>query len=146
MEIRHEVEIGRPPESVFDFLIDTRSFPVVDRALISHTPEGLMHAGLSGTFVHRRGPMTARSTWKVEELERPLRLRIAVRGSGYEMEEVATLVATDDGTRATFVDSVRPTSIAGRLMVSLSSGIMLRDLSARAALLKSTLEAGSRDP
>ena len=143
MQIRHEIDVARPPEDVFDFLIDTDSFRVVDRALVSSTPGGLMHVGLSGTFVHRRGGMTARSAWTVAELERPSRLRVAVRGMGYEMDEVASLVATDSGTHATFVDTVRPTSFAGRLMVAVSGGIMRRDLAARAALLKATLEEDS---
>ena len=86
-----------------------------------------MRVGLSGTFVHRRGGMTARTTWTVEELVRPSRLRVAVHGMGYEMDEEATLVATGSGTLATFIDTVRPTAIPGRLMVALSSGIMRRD-------------------
>ena len=145
MQIRHEVEVARPPEDVFDFLIDTDSFRIVDRALISSTPGGLMQVGLSGTFVHRRGGMTAHSAWTVAELERPSRLRVAVRGMGYEMDEVANLVATGSGTHAIFVDTVRPTSIAGRLMVAVSGGIMRRDLAARAAVLKAWLEEDSAD-
>jgi hypothetical protein len=146
VRIQHEVEIGRPPEVVFDFLIDTNRFRVVDRTLVSYTPDGLMRVGLTGTFVHRRGGVTARSTWKVEELERPSRLRVAVRGMGYELHETASLVATDAGTRATFIVTARPTSIAGRLMVALSGGIMRRDLITRAARLKSTLENPASDP
>src|SRR5262245_31599032 len=135
MQIRHDIDVRQPPEAVFDFLADTDSFRILDRALISYTPEGVMRVGLNGTFVHRRGGMTARSTWVVEELERPVRLRVAIRGMGYAMEETATLVATDQGTRATFVDTVRPTSVAGRLLVAMSGGIMRRDLDNRAALL-----------
>ena len=145
MQVRQENEDRRSPEAVFDFLIDTDSFRILDRALVSYTPDGVMELGGSGTFVHRRGGMTARSTWTVEELERPSRVRVAIRGMGYEMEETATLVATDAGTRATFVDTVRPTSMAGRLLVALSGGIMRRDLANRSALLKSTLEDGSRE-
>jgi carbon monoxide dehydrogenase subunit G len=142
MEIRHEIEVRRPPELVFDFLTDTASFPVLDRAVVSWTPDGAMRVGLHGTFVHRRGFATARTTWTVEELERPSRVRVAIQGSGYEMEETATLAMGEGGTRVTFVDTVRPTSIAGRVMVALSGAIMRRDLRARSALLKSTLEEG----
>jgi hypothetical protein len=142
MEVRYEIEIRSSPEAVFDFLADTDSFRILDRALVSYSPGGVMRVGLSGTFVHRRGGMTARSTWVVEELERPVRLRVAIRGMGYAMEETANLEATGAGTRATFVDTVRPTSIGGRLLVALSGGIMRRDLGDRAALLKSTLESG----
>jgi hypothetical protein len=128
---------------VFDFLTDTESFPVIDRALVSHAPHGRMHAGLAGTFVHRRGGMTARSTWHVAELVRPSRIRVAVRGAGYEMDETVELDPTDHGTHAAFIDRVRPTSLAGRLMVALSGAVMRRDLERRAALLKATLEAGT---
>lgn len=141
MEIRHEVQIARSPEAVFDFLIDSDSFPVVDHALVAYHPRGLMHVGLRGTFVHRRGGMTARSTWQVAELERPARIRVTVRGMGYELNETATLSATATGTRATFVVAVRATSLAGRFMVALSGGIIRRDLRRRARLLQAALEA-----
>jgi carbon monoxide dehydrogenase subunit G len=147
VEIRHEIEVARSPEAVFDFLVDTESFRVIDRALVSFEPGGLMHVGLRGSFVHRRGGMTARSTWEVVELERPSRIRVAVKGSGYEMDEIATLSAVGSGTRAAFVDVVRPATLAGRVMVALSGGIMRRDLDRRARLLKAALEgvAGSID-
>lgn len=140
MEIRHEIEVARSPEAVFDFLVDTESFRVIDRALVSFEPGGLMHVGLRGSFVHRRGGMTARSTWEVIELERPSRIRVAVRGSGYELDEVATLTAVGSGTLASFLNVVRPTTFAGRVMVTLSGGIMRRDLGRRAGLLKAALE------
>ena len=140
MEIRHEIEVARSPETVFDFLVDTESFRVIDRALVSFGPGGLMHVGLRGSFVHRRGGMTARSTWEVVELERPWRIRVAVKGSGYEMDEIATLSAVGSGTRASFVDVVRPTTLAGKVMVALSGGILRRDLDQRARLLKAALE------
>jgi hypothetical protein len=146
MRIHQALGIERPPEDVFDFLIDTDNFRVVDRAIITYTPDGVMHRGLSGTFVHSRNGFRAHSTWKVEELERPSRLRIAVRGMGYVMDEEVMLAATATGTQATIVDSVRPTSIVGRILVAASGGIMRRDLSARAARLKSTLEAVASDP
>jgi Polyketide cyclase / dehydrase and lipid transport len=141
VKIRHEIEVARPPQAVFDFLVDTDSFPIVDRALVSFEPRGLMRVGLRGTFVHRRGGMTARSSWEVAELERPSRIRVAVRGLGYEMDEIATLSASGAGTLATFVDEVRPTSFAGTIMVALSGGIMRRDLERRTRLLKAALEA-----
>ncbi len=140
MEIRRDIEVARPPEAVFDFLIDTASFRVVDRALVSFEPSGLLHVGLHGAFVHRRGGMTAHSTWEVVELVRPSRIRVAVKGSGYEMDEIATLSAGGLGTVATFVDVVRPTSFGGRVMVALSGTIMRRDLDQRMRQLKTALE------
>lgn len=142
MEVRGEVSIVAPREAVFDFLVDTRSFEIVDLALVEFTPHERMRVGLTGTFVHRRGGMTARSTWRVVELHEPSRIRVLVRGKGYEMDETAILATTGSGTLATFVDSVRPTSPLGRLMVALSGGIMRRDLERRSARLKAALERG----
>ena len=141
MEISHEVQIARAPEAVFDFLVETDNFPVVDRALVDFAPRGRMSVGLRGTFVHLRGGMRARSAWQVSDLVRPRRIHVAVRGMGYEMDEVATLAPTPSGTLATFVDIVRATSLAGRLMVALSGRLMRLDLRRRAALLKESLEA-----
>jgi hypothetical protein len=131
---------------VFDFLVDTDSFLKVDPALVSYTPRGVMRVGLRGTFVHRRGGMIARSTWEVAELDRPTRVRVAVRGMGYAMDEVAVLSASGTGTLATFTDVVRPTSLPGRVMVALSGRIMRRDLVRRGALLKAALEGGAEAP
>ena len=139
LEIRNELHVGRPPAAVFGFLADTASFSLVDPALLSYSPEGKLSLGLTGTFTHRRSGMIARSTWRVDELEAPTRLRVTIRGMGYEMDETADLLAEGDGTHVTFVDRVWPTSLPGRLMVALSGGIMRRDLAARAARMKSLL-------
>ena len=141
MDVGHEIVVARPPEAVFDFLADTASFPVLDEALVSFEPPGPMRAGAGGTFVHRRGGITVRSAWTVRELDRPSRIRVTIRGTGYVLDETATLAATATGTRATFADTVRATSAAGRLMVALAGGFMRRDLERRAARLKAILEA-----
>ena len=139
MEIRHEIELGRSPEEVFDFLVDTSKFPVLDTALIEYAPHERMRLGLRGTFAHRRARMIARSTWEVAEFEPPSRLRVTIRGMGYEMDETVTLTPSALGARATFVDTVRPTTLPGRLMVALSGCIMRRDLDARARRLERVL-------
>ena len=142
LEIRHELRVERSPADVFRFLADTASFPIVDPALVASAPDGVLSEGLTGTFTHRRGGMTARSTWQVTELDAPTRLRVTIRGMGYGMDETADLLPDGDGTKLAFVDRVWPTSFAGRLMVALSGGIMRRDLAKRAGLLKAALEGG----
>jgi len=135
-----ELDVARSPEDVFAFLADIDSFRALDPALIECQPTGRLAGGLSGTFAHRRGGMTARTTWRVTEFVPPTLLEVAIRGAGYEMTERANLEATGSGTRATFVDRVWPTSLAGRVLVALSGGIMRRDLRARAGRLKAILE------
>jgi carbon monoxide dehydrogenase subunit G len=144
-ELTYELELRRSPDAVFALLADPESFRAVDPAMLDYGPSGPLTAGGEGWFRHRRGVMTARTTWRVTELDPPRRLEVAISGSGYEMTESAQLEATKSGTRATFIDRVWPTTLPGRLLVALSSGIMRRDLRARAQRLRAMLE-GSNDP
>ena len=140
-ELAYELEVARPPSDVFALLVDPESFRAVDPALVDYGPRGPLTAGSEGWFKHRRGGMTARTTFRVSELDPPRRIKVAISGMGYGMTEAAELEATPTGTRARFVDRVWPTTLPGRLLVALSGGIMRRDLRARAARLKALLEA-----
>lgn len=146
IELSHALEIARPPAAVFEFLADTASFRAVDPALVEVSPAGPLALGRTGTFVHRRGGLTARTTWRVVELDAPRRLSVAIAGPGYAMEEFAELEATAGGTRVTFSDRVRSTSLLGRLLVALSPRIMQRDLEARASRLRTLLESAPPTP
>jgi hypothetical protein len=76
----------------------------------------------------------------VTALDAPSRLVVELRGMGYQMTEAIELESSPLGTRARFVERVWPTSLAGRLMVALSGGVMRRDLAKRRALLKTVVE------
>jgi hypothetical protein len=136
MEIKHEIDLVRSPAVVFDFLVDTSNFPRTDPALIEYSPHEPLRIGLRGTFAHRRGGLTARTSWHVVELQAPDLLQVALRGMGYEMVETVRLAAAGTGTHATFVERVWPTSLLGRVMVALAGGIMRRDLGLRSAKLQ----------
>jgi hypothetical protein len=140
MQVDYEIEIKRLPADVFAFLADADTFKMVDAALVESSWTGPLRNDATGTFVHRRGGMTARTTWAVTEFEAPRRLSVAIRGAGYTMDETASLDATGSGTRVRFVDRVHPTSMLGRILVMTSSGIMRRDLRKRAARMKAALE------
>jgi carbon monoxide dehydrogenase subunit G len=138
--IESTLELDRPPREVFDFLADPANLHLVDPALVDFSPTGQLSAGLQGTMAHRRGWMVARTTWTVTEHDAPRSLVVEIKGMGYGMTEAATLEPAKGGTRATFVDRVWPTSLAGRLLVALSGGIMKRDLRARGERLRALLE------
>jgi polyketide cyclase/dehydrase/lipid transport protein len=138
--IESTLVVDRSPEEVFAFLADTAKFQAVDPALVDYSPAGQLSAGLQGTFAHRRGWMVARTTWTVTEFDAPRFLVVEVLGAGYGMTEAATLEPAAGGTRATFVERVWPTTLPGRLLVSLSGGIMRRDLRARAERLRAALD------
>ena len=140
-ELTFELDVARPPGDVFALLVDPHHFRVLDPAMIDYGPPGPLTAASEGWFKHRRGGMTARTTFRVSEFDAPRRLEVAISGMGYAMTEAAELEAIPTGTRARFVDRVWPTTLPGRLLVALSGGIMRRDLRARAARLKQLLEA-----
>jgi hypothetical protein len=135
------MDIDRQQADVFAYLADTASFRAVDLALVDFQPRGRLTEGLEGTFTHRRGGMTVRTTWRVEELDEPRSLRVSIRGLGYVMESLVELGPDGEETLARFVDSIWPTNLAGRVMLALSGGIMRRDLRARADRLKAILES-----
>ena len=139
-ELTFELDVRRPPGDVFALIVDPDHFRVLDPAVIDYGPGGPLAAGSEGWFKHRRGGMTARTTYRVTSFEPPRRLEVAIAGMGYAMTEAAELEAIPTGTRARFVDRVWPTNLPGRLLVALSGGIMRRDLEARAARLKALLE------
>ena len=139
-ELAYELEVRRSPAAVFELLSDTEHFQTIDPAMVDYGPKRPLVAGGEGWFKHRRGPMTARTTFRVLTLDAPRRLEVEIAGMGYGMTESAELEATPTGTRARFVDRVWPTTLPGRLLVALSGGIMRRDLRARAARLKALLE------
>ena len=145
-ELEFESDIARPPGDVFDLIADPASFKRVDPAMVDFGLSGPLAAGSTGWFRHRRGGMTARTTFKVTEFDPPHRFVVEIAGMGYGMTEAAILEATVDGTHARFVDRVWPTSLPGRVLVALSGGIMRRDLRARAARLGQILEAGGGEP
>lgn len=138
--IESAFQIDRSPAEVFAFLADSANIRLVDPALVDFSPTGQLSAGLQGTMAHRRGWMVARTSWTVTEYDEPRSLVVEIQGSGYAMTEAAILEPSDGGTRATFVDTVWPTSLAGRLLVALSGGIMRRDLRGRAERLRVVLE------
>lgn len=144
-----ELDVARAPRDVFALLVDPDHFRVLDPAMRDYGPKGPLTQGSEGWFKHRRGGMTATTTFRVTDLDAPRQLEVAISGMGYEMTEAAELEATTTGTRARFVDRVWPTTLPGRLLVALSGGIMRRDLRARAGRLKAILEGetpeGRRD-
>jgi uncharacterized protein YndB with AHSA1/START domain len=142
-ELAFELEVQRQPAEVFTFLTSPEGLRAVDPALVDYGPPGPIRAGGSGWFRHRRGGMTANTTWRVTAFEPPSRLEVAISGMGYGMTESADLELIATGTRARFVDHVWPTSLVGRLLVALSGGIMRRDLRARADRLKAVLEGAT---
>lgn len=139
-ELAFELEVARQPAEVFDFLTSPEGLRAVDPALVDYGPPGPLGDGATGWFRHRRGGMTARTTFRVTAFEPPNRLEVAISGMGYAMTESAALEPAAAGTRARFVDRVWPTSLPGRILVGLSGGIMRRDLQARAYRLKAALE------
>ena len=70
-ELAFEVDLRRPPEDVFAAIADPALFRRIDPAMVDFGLSGPLGAGSTGWFVHRRGGMTARTTFSVIEFDRP---------------------------------------------------------------------------
>jgi carbon monoxide dehydrogenase subunit G len=142
--ISQDVAVARPRADVYEFLVDTANFKKVDRALVAYEPEGRMEVGTRGTMRHRRGGMTARTTWHVTELVPDERLAVEIRGMGYWMQELVELSDDGAGTAMRVVDTLAGTSLLGRLFVAISGGFIRRDLEARLSLLRTALATAQK--
>lgn len=133
--------VAAPPQDVFEVLTDPGTWFSIDPTLVDVNPRERLVLGTTGTMRNRRGPgLTATATWTTTELIPSIRLTQHLKGFGYELTESVTLAEDKLGTEMTVVDSLIPTSLAGRILVALSRGIMERDLQARFARLKVLIE------
>ena len=143
--VEGRIEIARPPQEVFDVLADPRKWSSFDAALVDVEPREPLTHGARGTIRRRAGMgMIVRTAWENTDFVPGTRLENLIRGFGYELRETVDLAASPGGTDVTIVDALAPTSLIGRAMVALSRGFIERDLRARSAQLKSTLEDPAR--
>jgi hypothetical protein len=137
----HSLEIVRSPAEVYAFLIDQDNWAALDPATMDITPRGAVHEGMTGTITRRVARLRVRNGFLVTELEPDTRLGMRLTGAGYALSETTTLEATPNGTLATIVDVLEPTSLGGRLFVAVSGPFIRRDLKARSERLRSLLGA-----
>jgi hypothetical protein len=141
MITEQEIEIARPPEAVFDHLVDVSNWGAIDPAMLEVSASGRLSLGASGSMRHRRSGMTVKTQWEVTAFQAPEHFEVLITGFGYTLRETVSLDATNGGTRMSTEDVLLPTSLVGRFMVVVSGGIIRRDLLARSARLKAQLEA-----
>lgn len=140
LEVSGSFTVDSPRTAVYDFLIDTASFPVVDPDMVDWSPHGIMVDGMEGTMRRRAGVMKVKTTWRVAGLVPGVRIVIDIRGMGYEMREVVELRDAGTGTEVRVLDSLTGTSLPGRLFVAASKGVIRRDIDARGRRLQAALE------
>jgi Polyketide cyclase / dehydrase and lipid transport len=142
MIIEGDVHIQRAPREVFDFLAYADRWAEVDRAIRSMTVSGPLALGSSGSVIYRRSGLKVTTAFEVTAFEPGERLQILTTGTGYELREDVLFEAADGGTRLSVTDTLEPTSVVGRMLVAISGRTVRRDLEARRANLKKSLEQG----
>ncbi len=143
MIVERRIEIGRPPEAVFDVLADPTTWATHDPALVDVQPRDRLVHGATGAMRRRVGfGMAVTTSWENTKYQPGACLEMLIRGSGYELRERVDFVPTPTGTTVTVIDDLVPTSLVGRAMVAMSGRIIERDLNARLGRLKAMLEAG----
>ena len=141
MIIEGHAIVAATPEQVFAVLVNPETWFQIDPTLVEVTPRTPIVLGATGTMRNRRAGIVATVTWTTTGLVPGELLVQHTRGFGYELTESVTLAPAGAGTEMTVVDTVAPTSIAGRLMVATSRGILERDLRSRFTRLQALLEA-----
>ena len=134
------VTIAQSPAHVYAYLIDQASWAALDPSVLEISPRGPVSTGMTGTMTRRVAGLRVTNGFTVTELAPDARLGMRITGAGYALTETISLEAMPDGTRATVVDVLEPTSLGGRLFVALSGGFIRRDLRVRFERLKSALE------
>ncbi len=134
------LDIARPSERVYAVLVDQDTWAALDPTLMDVTPRGSLAVGMSGTMTRRVAGRRVTNGWIVLELEPGRRVGMRLTGAGYELIEETTLEGTSGGTRATTADTLRHTSVGGRLLVAVSGPFIRRDLRKRNKRLKALLE------
>ena len=140
MITEQEIEIARPPQAVFDYLVDLGNWGAIDPAMLEVSASGRLSLGASGSVRHRRSGMTVKTQWEVTAFQAPEHFEVLISGFGYTLRETVSLDATHGGTRMSTGDVLLPTSLVGRFMVAVPGGIIRRDLLARSERLKVLLD------
>ena len=139
--IAASVTIPATPERIYDALVDLAAWPALDPTLVEMSPLDPLAVGSHGTMINRRaGGMRITTAWDMLELIPGKRYSIRIVGRGYELVETVDLAAADDGTTVAVADDLSSTSLSGRIMVPMSTGIVRRDLERRLERLKAMLE------
>jgi hypothetical protein len=137
------VSIAQSPARVYAFLVDQDSWALLDHSVLDISPRGLVSKGMTGTMTRRVAGMRVTNGFTVTELDPDSRLEMRLTGAGYAVTETISLEATPEGTRASVVDVLEPTSTFGRPFVALSGPFVRRDLRVRFERLKSVLDPRS---
>jgi hypothetical protein len=133
--------IAASPSAVYDVLIDLDRWSELDPTLLELVPRDRLVPGSHGTMTNRRAAvMRVTTAWDIVELAPGERYVVRIVGRGYELIETVDLSPTDGGTTVSVADDLRATSLAGRVMVPMSGGIIRRDLEGRLARLRAVLE------
>ena len=136
-----EVTIARPPNVVFEALLDPelleRWTPMTETHLDSDGPVGV---GTRGGFRMVSGPLQGLYTMEVAELEQDRRLVMKVASAKMDWTAVSTLVPAGTGTRLTYAGEIQVRGLL-RLLEPFMAGEAQRGEAKEAERLKALLEA-----
>jgi carbon monoxide dehydrogenase subunit G len=136
----HTVEIGRPPEDVFDFLAEPANYPSWQPSLVEIRPHrrGKLRLGAEATEVRRFLGREMETTWTCVEHEPARRSAIETDDGPVPFRGTFVLEPGDGGTRFTWIVETR--GAAARLGGPLVARATRRELEINARRLKQILE------
>lgn len=140
--ITNQIYIDRTPEQVMDFLLLPQNWKKFSTGIIevNYSREKLT-LNTTGSFSRKQGPNILVEDFKVAELEYGKKLTLEVTTNVFFAHDQSIYEAENNGTRATFNETLTARGFVGKVFLLLMSGLISRSLRADYARLKKVIEA-----
>lgn len=137
----NQIHINKTPEQVMDFLLLPQNWQKFSTGVISVNYSGdKLAMNSTGSFLRKQGPNTAIEEFKVAELEYGKKLTLEVTTNLFFAHDVSSYEAENNGTNATFNETLTARGLMGNLFLLLLGGVINKSLRADYARLKEVIE------
>lgn len=140
--ITNKIFIEKSPEKVFDLILQPEIWKKFSTGIIAVNYSGeKLTLNSTGSFSRKQGPNLLTEHFKVTELEYAKKLTMEVTTNIFYAHDASTYEAENNGTRATFNETLIARGLMGNIFLLLLSGLIKKSLKADYARLKEVIEA-----
>jgi ligand-binding SRPBCC domain-containing protein len=141
-KLEQKVQIGAPPERVFEFLTNPERIPVVMPSLVENTdiPPLPLKAGSRFNWKYKMFGVMLQGEWTVKQIDSPTRYVAATTGDTAN-EWDYTLAASGNGTSLQLAVSYEtPKTVLGKLSMAVAQQMNKKEMDTYLSNLKTVLE------
>ena len=142
MELKRSVDIGRPAEDVFAYLMDVKNNIQWEKSVVEmeYTSEGPVGVGSTGRRVEKM-MSTDESDWEITEYEENKRVAMKFESPKFRGNVGFDLEPTDAGTRLVFRMRGEVKGMVSKLLMPLFMPMVRRQVRGNFDTLKGILES-----